>query len=62
MTNTINGLMIVQDGPRFYTAIQLCCKNDNADPTDTRELMDHLLIISGPFESYAEADTARKRG
>ena len=49
-----NGVLIVQDGPKFFTAIQLACDDDNGKP------LSHILIISGPFESYEEADRKRK--
>lgn len=50
----VNGYWIVQDGPRFYTAIQLACNDDNGNA------LNHLLIISGPFDSYEQADAKRK--
>ena len=53
--NIVNGFYIVQDGPKYFTAIQLACDDDNGKP------LNHLLIISGPFESYEQAD-AKRRG
>jgi len=53
MADIKNGYYIVQQGPKFYTALQLCCSDD-----DGRELS-HLLIISGPFDSYEMADRKR---
>lgn len=51
--DTYNGYLIVQDGPKFYTAIQLAC-------TENGKELNHILIISGPFESYEQADNKRK--
>lgn len=49
----VNGYYIVQNGPQFYTAIQLAC-------TEHGKELSHLLVISGPFDSYEEADAKRK--
>jgi hypothetical protein len=53
MQDFVNGYYIVQDGPRFYTAIQLACSENGKE-------LNHLLIISGPFDSYELADLKRK--
>jgi hypothetical protein len=54
MHDLVNSYYIVQDGQKFYTAIQLACSDENG-----KEL-NHLLIISGPYESYEKADEKRK--
>lgn len=48
-----NGYYIVQDGPKFFTAIQLACSEGDV-------YYHHILIISGPFNTYEEADKRRK--
>lgn len=53
MHDVINGYYIVQDGPKFYTAIQLACSENGKEYS-------HILIISGPFESYGAADEKRR--
>jgi hypothetical protein len=50
-----NGYYIVQDGPRYYTAMTLACEPAHGDKGC------HIMIVSGPFASYAEAD-AKRRG
>lgn len=50
----VNGYYIVQDGDKFYTALQLACNDD------TGKRLNHLLIISGPFSSYEDADKKRQ--
>lgn len=52
MADLHNGYHIVQNGSQFFTA--MCCSDDDGKP------LSHLLIISGPFDSYAEADRKRR--
>jgi len=54
MSDIYNGYYIVQDGPKFFTALQLACDDESG------RRLSHLLIISGPFTSYEEADKKRR--
>jgi hypothetical protein len=54
MPDIVNGYYIVQDGAKFFVALQLACDDDDG------KRLTHLLVIGGPFESYDLADRKRK--